>query len=79
MAAPRLTIFRAEKMRIVINTLGSFGDIHPYIALAMELQSRGHVPVIATMEIYRERSKARVWSLCRFDQTFRSHKNRMRS
>jgi rhamnosyltransferase subunit B len=41
-------------MRIVINTFGTFGDIHPYIVLAMELQSRGHAPVIATMEIYRE-------------------------
>lgn len=42
-------------MRIVLNTFGSFGDIHPYMALALELQSRGHVPVIATMEIYREK------------------------
>ena len=41
-------------MRIVLSTFGTFGDVHPYIALAMELQSRGHVPVIATMEIYRE-------------------------
>jgi len=41
--------------RIVINTFGSFGDLHPYISLAMELQSRGHVPVIATMEFYREK------------------------
>jgi len=42
-------------MRIVLNTLGSFGDIHPYMALAMELQARGHVPVVATMEIYRDK------------------------
>ena len=42
-------------MRIVINTFGSFGDIHPYMALGMELQSRGHVPVLATMENYREK------------------------
>jgi UDP:flavonoid glycosyltransferase YjiC (YdhE family) len=42
-------------MRVVINTFGSFGDIHPYMAIAMELQRRGHVPVIATMEIYREK------------------------
>src|ERR1044071_789261 len=42
-------------MRIVLNTFGSFGDIHPYMALAMELQRRGHTPVIATMEIYREK------------------------
>jgi UDP:flavonoid glycosyltransferase YjiC (YdhE family) len=42
-------------MRIVLNTFGSFGDIHPYMALALELQRRGHAPVIATMEIYREK------------------------
>ena len=40
-------------MRIIINTFGSFGDIHPYMAIALELQRRGHVPVIATMEELR--------------------------
>jgi MGT family glycosyltransferase len=45
-------------MRIVLNTFGSFGDIHPYMALALELQSRGHHPVIATMEVYREKMQA---------------------
>ena len=42
-------------MRIILNTFGSFGDIHPYMAIGMELQRRGHRPVIATMEIYREK------------------------
>ena len=42
-------------MRIILNTFGSFGDIHPYIAIALELQRRGHVPVIATMQGYREK------------------------
>jgi MGT family glycosyltransferase len=42
-------------MRIVLNTFGSFGDIHPYMAIAMELQRRGHMPVIATMSMYREK------------------------
>ena len=42
-------------MRVVLNTFGSFGDIHPYMAIGMELQRRGHIPVIATMEIYREK------------------------
>ena len=40
--------------RIVLNTFGSFGDIHPYLAIALELQRRGHTPVIATMDGYRE-------------------------
>ncbi len=41
--------------RIVLNTFGSFGDIHPYMAIAMELKRRGHHPVIGTMEVYREK------------------------
>src|SRR4029078_5962442 len=40
---------------ITLNTFGSFGDIHPYMAMALELHRRGHVPVIATMEGYREK------------------------
>ena len=42
-------------MRIILNTFGSFGDIHPYMAIGMELQRRGHTPVIAAMEGYREK------------------------
>jgi rhamnosyltransferase subunit B len=41
--------------RIVISTFGSFGDIHPYIAIALELKARGHRPLIATSEVYREK------------------------
>jgi len=44
--------------RIVISTFGSFGDIHPYVAIAIELKSRAHAPVIATSEIYREKMDA---------------------
>ena len=44
--------------RIVISTFGSFGDIHPYVAIALELKARGHMPVIATSEIYREKMDA---------------------
>jgi rhamnosyltransferase subunit B len=44
--------------RIVLNTWGSFGDVHPYLAIAVELRARGHRPVIATMEVYREKIEA---------------------
>jgi rhamnosyltransferase subunit B len=40
---------------LVLATLGSYGDIHPYMAIAMELRARGHRPVIATSELYREK------------------------
>jgi rhamnosyltransferase subunit B len=41
--------------RIVLTTFGSFGDIHPYMAIALELHARGHNPVIATSSLYREK------------------------
>jgi rhamnosyltransferase subunit B len=43
------------KKKIILTTIGSYGDIHPYMALATELQARGHHPVIATSELYREK------------------------
>ena len=41
--------------RIVLTTFGSFGDIHPYIAVGLELKSRGHDAVIGTSPTYREK------------------------
>ena len=41
--------------RIVLATFGSLGDLHPYLAVALELQRRGHQPVVATHGLYRER------------------------
>jgi UDP:flavonoid glycosyltransferase YjiC (YdhE family) len=43
---------------IVLSTFGSFGDVHPYIAIALELKARGHTPVMATSEVYREKMDA---------------------
>lgn len=40
--------------RIVFATFGSLGDLHPYVAVARELAARGHRPLIATFEEYRE-------------------------
>jgi UDP:flavonoid glycosyltransferase YjiC (YdhE family) len=39
--------------RIVIATIGSLGDLHPCIALALELKRRGHRVTMATTEHYR--------------------------
>jgi UDP:flavonoid glycosyltransferase YjiC (YdhE family) len=41
--------------RIVLTTWGSFGDLHPYMALALELKRRGHRPVIGTIPQYRNK------------------------
>ena len=42
------------RKRIVINCWGSHGDLFPYIGLAVALKARGHAPVVATAEIYRD-------------------------
>ena len=47
-----------DSKRIVFTTWGSFGDIHPFMALALEMQARGHRPAIATLELYREKIEA---------------------
>ncbi len=39
--------------RIVLTTFGSLGDLHPYLALAIGLRDRGHLPVLATHGVYR--------------------------
>jgi rhamnosyltransferase subunit B len=37
----------------LLTTFGSFGDLHPYIAVGMGLRDRGHRVTIATSENYR--------------------------
>ena len=39
-------------MRIVLSNIGTFGDINPLIAIALELKRRGHVPVMALPAVY---------------------------
>jgi UDP:flavonoid glycosyltransferase YjiC (YdhE family) len=42
-------------MRIVFTTFGSLGDLHPYLAIAIEMKRRGYEAVIATSRLYREK------------------------
>lgn len=39
--------------RIVLTSFGSYGDVYPYIGLALGLAERGHRPVIATSAFFR--------------------------
>lgn len=41
--------------KIVLTTFGTLSDLHPAMALAQELQTRGHHVVIATNEAYRSK------------------------
>ncbi|MEB3827058.1 glycosyltransferase [Phormidium sp. CCY1219] len=50
--------------RIVITTYGSFGDVHPYIAIALELKARGYHPAIAMSENYRPKIETEGIEFC---------------
>lgn len=39
--------------KILFTTFGSYGDIHPYLAIGVELRNRGHLVTVATSETYR--------------------------
>lgn len=44
--------------RIVLTTIGSFGDLHPKIAIALELRKRGHDVIFATHKEYQNKIEA---------------------
>lgn len=46
---------KTKKQKIVLSTFGSLGDIHPKIALGLELRKRGHEVVFNVMEAFREK------------------------
>ena len=49
--------------RIVISTFGSLGDVHPKIALGLELRNRGYEVVFNVMEAFREKFQALGFSI----------------
>lgn len=44
--------------RVVLTTIGSLGDLHPKIAIALELRKRGHDVVFATHKEYQSKIEA---------------------
>ena len=46
------------RRRIVLTAGGSFGDVHPFIAVALGLKARGHEPILATGQSYRQKVEA---------------------
>lgn len=47
-----------KRYRIALTTIGSLGDLHPMIAIGLELRARGHIVVFAVTELYREKIDA---------------------
>ena len=48
----RLDDKKEDNLRIVLSNIGTFGDINPLIALALELKRRGHTPVLTLPAVY---------------------------
>jgi rhamnosyltransferase subunit B len=44
--------------RIVVTTLGTLGDLHPMIAIALELRQRGYDVVFVTHQVYQSKLEA---------------------
>src|SRR4030095_6638415 len=44
----------AVARRIVLTCWGSYGDLFPFLAIAVRLKALGHSPVLATSAFYRE-------------------------
>ena len=51
---PQSHLYSGMAKKIVFSTFGSLGDLHPYVALALELQRRGYEVAIATNRFLRE-------------------------
>jgi UDP:flavonoid glycosyltransferase YjiC (YdhE family) len=44
--------FWSRFLRVILSNIGTFGDINPLIAIALELKRRGHVPVMAVPAVF---------------------------
>ena len=51
----RFTKISRPRQRIVVTTLGTSGDLHPFLAIALKLQAHGHDVVVATARAYRQK------------------------
>ena len=49
---------RPGSRKVVLVTLGSWGDVLPYVAIALGLRERGHTVTLATSACYREKVQA---------------------
>jgi len=56
--------------KIVVAPYGSLGDLHPLLAIAMELRSRGHEISVVSLEGYRERVEKLGFAFSRLRPTF---------
>src|SRR5207248_3175405 len=48
-----LTYPHSVSVRVVLTSWGSYGDLYPYLGLAVRLKALGHAPVLATCPLHR--------------------------
>jgi rhamnosyltransferase subunit B len=53
-ARERRSIGIVPGRRIVLTVFGTLGDLHPFLAIALELKTRGHQVIVASYGRYRE-------------------------
>lgn len=46
-----------RSLRVLLTTIGSHGDVNPYIALASALKARGHQPVLMVNEYFHKQAR----------------------
>ncbi len=46
---------KSSMARIVVAPYGSLGDLHPHLALGIELKKRGHEVILCSLEVYQEK------------------------
>jgi MGT family glycosyltransferase len=51
----RFTKGSRSRRRIVVTTLGTSGDLHPFLAIGLKLQAQGHDVIVATARAYRQK------------------------
>ena len=49
---------KTNRKKIVLAPFGSLGDLHPFLAIGIELRERGHEIIVCTSEAYREKIDA---------------------
>lgn len=50
--------------RIILATIGSLGDLHPLVAIGLDLRKRGHSVAFATTDIYRVKIERLGFEFC---------------
>lgn len=53
-----------SRLNFLLNTFGSLGDLHPYIAIGQGLRDRGHSVTLATSAAYRARVEGAGLGFC---------------